>query len=77
MSGFLGNRMGAGVRGGMGRSMGGGSRSLSGFSRSARRATLTCAELRSPNRVRPVLEARRINIAILGDFLLLCLGNAG
>jgi hypothetical protein len=74
MSGLLGSRMGAGMRGS---GMSGGARSLGGFSRSAGRASLTRAQLRSPNRVRSVLEARRFNVAILGDFLLLCLGNAG
>ncbi len=70
--------MGAGLRCGVrGMSRGGAARSFGGLGGAAGRATLTRARLLSPNRVRPVLEARRLNMAILGDFLLLCLGNAG
>ncbi len=38
-------------------------------------ASVTRARLLSPNRVRPVPGARRVNMAIFGDFLLSLLGN--
>ncbi len=72
---WLGGRVGSGGMRGAARGAAASLRGSGARTAGARFASVTRARLLSPNRVRPVLEARRVNFAIFGDFLLSLLGN--